>query len=79
MQEFELQPGDSLFAFTDGVTEAMGDTGDFGEAALMQGIATAGPQAANYIESIQSRMAIHVGSHYPHDDITMLCVVRTAS
>ena len=79
VQEFELQPGDSLFAFTDGVTDAMGDTGHFGEAALMQGIATAGPQAANYIESIQSRMAIHVGNHHPHDDITMLCVVRAAS
>ena len=78
VQEYELQPGDSLFAFTDGVTEAMGDTGEFGEAALLHEVVTAGPQAANYLESIQSRMAIHVGSHYPYDDVTMLCVVRTA-
>ena len=78
VQEFELQPGDSLLAFTDGVTEAMGDAGEFGEAALLHEVVTAGPQATHYLESIQSRMAIHVGSHYPYDDVTMLCIVRTA-
>ncbi|MBT9466680.1 SpoIIE family protein phosphatase [Hydrogenophaga sp.] len=78
VQAFDLQPGDGLFAFTDGVTEAVGDTGEFGEAALLHEIAAAGPQALSYLASIQSRMAMHVGSHNPHDDVTMLCVVRAA-
>ena len=78
VQEIDLQPGDSLFAFTDGVTEAVGDSGDFGEAALLQVIATAGPEAARYLESVQTRLALHVGSRQAHDDVTMLCVVRAA-
>ena len=78
VQEINLHPGDSLFAFTDGVTEAVGDTGDFGEAALLQLIATAGPQAASYLATVQTGLAIHVGSRFAHDDVTMLCVIRAA-
>jgi serine phosphatase RsbU (regulator of sigma subunit) len=79
VQEIDLLPGDSLFAFTDGVTEAVGDTGGFGEAELLRLIATAGPGAAGHVESVQEQLASHVGSRQPHDDVTMLCVVRAAA
>jgi sigma-B regulation protein RsbU (phosphoserine phosphatase) len=77
VDHLELEPGDSLFAYTDGVTEAVGDAGGFGEAALLRVIAGAGPTSSDYLAIVQSQLSIHVGSHQPHDDVTMLCVVHT--
>jgi serine phosphatase RsbU (regulator of sigma subunit) len=75
-----LEPGDCLVAFTDGVTDAMGESGAFGEPALLDLIAASAPrQALGVLERIQSRLALHVGSASAHDDITLLCVVRAAA
>ena len=79
VQATRLAPGDSLFAFTDGVTEAVGATGPFGEAALLALIAADSAQASGVLTSVQARLASHVGDFDQHDDVTMLCVMRAAT
>jgi sigma-B regulation protein RsbU (phosphoserine phosphatase) len=80
VQATSLLPGDSLLAFTDGATDAMGDSGAFGEDALMEAVAhDAARPAAEVVDGIHARLVTHVGSHTPHDDITLLCVVRAAA
>ena len=71
-----LAPGEGLLAFTDGVTEAMGDEGPFGEARTQQLLAahTGGAQAL--VTQLESQLAAHAGQHAPHDDITVLCLWR---
>ncbi|WP_326539452.1 PP2C family protein-serine/threonine phosphatase [Pseudorhodoferax sp.] len=74
-----LAPGDCLLAFTDGVTDALGPSGSFGEAALLEAIAAqVPPGAAGVLDSIHARLARHVGDASPQDDITLLCAVRQA-
>ena len=80
VQTAMLAPGESLLAFTDGVTEAIGDAGPFGEAALLDVVVAADHlPASDLLAAVHERLAAHVGAHDQHDDITMLCVVRAAS
>ena len=75
-QAIALAPGDSLFAFTDGVTEAVGESGPLGETALLQVIAAGSEQAVAMLTAVHARLAVHVGDFDQYDDITMLCVMR---
>lgn len=76
VQTNTLGPGDSLFVYTDGATEAAGQTGPFGETALQQVIATGSEKASEMLATVHARLAAHVGSFDQYDDITMLYVVR---
>lgn len=76
VQSIVLEPGDSLFAFTDGVSDAVGESGPFGETALLQLIVAGAGQAADLLAAVQARLSAHVGSFDQYDDITMLCVMR---
>ncbi|MEJ7928711.1 SpoIIE family protein phosphatase [Ramlibacter sp. AN1015] len=71
-----LEPGDCLFGYTDGLTEAPGDGGAFGEAALVRAIDASGPPAGALLATVQARLAEHVCGADAHDDVTMLCVIR---
>ena len=70
----QLQPGDLLFIFTDGVIEAANDRGtEYGEERLVPCIQNAPPERAS--ESLKRVMAdvnAFVGSARQHDDITCL-------
>lgn len=77
VQSCELAVGDGLFVFTDGVTEAMGETGLFAEAGLLQGIAAGSGNASLTLAAVHERLALHVGNFEQYDDITMLCVTRS--
>ena len=76
----QLQPGDLLVIFTDGVVEAVNDAGgEYGEPRLISCIQNAPPEAAN--ETLQRIMAdvnSFVGYARQHDDITCL-VLRVAA
>ncbi|MEJ7685928.1 MAG: SpoIIE family protein phosphatase [Variovorax sp.] len=66
IETISLEPGDSLVAFTDSVTDAIGESGAFGEAALLHLIAADAPQdALGVLEGIHARLAQHVGSSSP--------------
>ena len=77
----QLQPGDLLFIFTDGVVEAINDSGEeFGEARLLPCIQNA-PAAKASDETLKRVMAdvnAFVGSARQHDDITCLVLRVTA-
>ena len=70
----QLHPGDLLFIFTDGLIEAIDDSGrEFGEARLLPLIAAA-PQepAAATLQRVMTEINTHVGLARQHDDITCM-------
>lgn len=75
--EERLAPGEVLFAYTDGLTEAKGTAGDFlGEQALLELIAAPRASAAELIAFVEAGVAEHVAGAANHDDLTALAVRR---
>jgi sigma-B regulation protein RsbU (phosphoserine phosphatase) len=76
----QLQPGDLLFVFTDGVIEAVNETGEeFGEARLVPSVQAAPPEsAAEVLQRVSAEVNTFVGYARQHDDITYL-VFRVVS
>jgi len=77
-KEFTLQmeKGDMVFLYTDGVTEAMDKDGNqYGEARLEKHLDSNASSSANtIIHSVYTALAEHAGSAPQSDDITMLAV-----
>ncbi|MCW7754256.1 SpoIIE family protein phosphatase [Desulfobotulus sp. H1] len=77
--ETALHPGDTLFLYTDGITEAM-DTEqrlytDPRLLNLLDRLQGFSPEAI--LKEIDADVALHVGEAEPSDDITMLCLRYT--
>lgn len=73
----KLAPGEALYAYTDGVTEARDPSGRFFTEARM--LALLGPPAASaagLLAAIRAGLDAHVAGGEPHDDVTMLAVRR---
>ena len=73
--ELSLAPGDVLFLYTDGVTEAA-DHEDalYGEERLRDTLSQAGKDPADICREVHSDVAAFVNGAEQSDDITMLCV-----
>jgi sigma-B regulation protein RsbU (phosphoserine phosphatase) len=74
-----LAPGESIYVFTDGVTEAADQQGElFAEARLEAVLRAAGgcSTAAEIVTSVAEAVHGFVGNALPSDDITMLAVRR---
>ncbi|WP_179953162.1 SpoIIE family protein phosphatase [Desulfobotulus mexicanus] len=74
--EIQLEPDDTLFVYTDGVTEAM-DTEQvlYSDPRLIRTLTGLQGQSPKYIlEIVENDVAAHVGTAEPSDDITMLCL-----
>ena len=71
-----LQPGNSLFLYTDGVTEARDEAKEFfGEQRLQEILsATAGQEAGKQTETVLEKLFAFVGDANQSDDITMLAL-----
>jgi sigma-B regulation protein RsbU (phosphoserine phosphatase) len=73
-----LHPGDVLYLFTDGFTDAMnGQNEIFGLDRLVQTIGRdelGGLQAKKQIEVVSREIQRHVGAAPQHDDMTMVVV-----
>lgn len=74
-----LEKGDILFAYTDGVTEAMNSDKElFGEETLKETFiqSTSRPDASpsSIIDTVKDAVAAHAGEAPQSDDITMLCL-----
>jgi phosphoserine phosphatase RsbU/P len=79
VQRVGLEPGDVLFAFTDGVTEARASDGSFfTEARLLQLLEQPAPSAAALLNRIDESLRSHSGSGTQFDDITMIAARRQA-
>jgi serine phosphatase RsbU (regulator of sigma subunit) len=73
-----LAPGETLFAFTDGVTEAKDDAGRFySEESLLASIAEGAPSASALLDQVEAAVSAHSAGAERSDDITMLAVRRT--
>lgn len=77
-QELTLAPGDKLFLYTDGVTEALNEADElYGEERLLHTLDAAGADKLNLQEIlnvVQKSLALHVGTAAQSDDITMLAL-----
>ena len=72
VNSLQLRPGDSLFLYTDGVTEAMNGAGElFGEARLEKALADSD---AEYVSRISRELDAFVNGAEQSDDITMLAL-----
>jgi hypothetical protein len=75
--EVQLEPDDSVFCYSDGVTEARNDLGEFfGEARVADYLARAAADELPPAETVR-RLVIRLYEHNPaplHDDATMLLV-----
>ena len=72
-----LEPGQTLLAFTDGVTEAKDPSGRLYSEEALLGLMTGGaPDAAALLDRIEKAVAAHSAGAERSDDITMLAVRR---
>jgi sigma-B regulation protein RsbU (phosphoserine phosphatase) len=77
-----LAPGESIYVFTDGVTEAANGDGEFFAEARLEAVLRAGAgcsTAAEIVKSVGEAVRGFVGTALPSDDITMLVVRRLDS
>jgi sigma-B regulation protein RsbU (phosphoserine phosphatase) len=77
-EKMKLEPGDTLFMFTDGVTEAMNTVfGEFGESRLEATLmGCSGKSCQEMIDAVSSDVKSFVGDAEQSDDITMLVLKR---
>jgi sigma-B regulation protein RsbU (phosphoserine phosphatase) len=78
-KEFEINPGDKLLLYSDGVSEAMSVKGEqFGMEAIKQVLAdNLKADPAVVVEKLVEALDRHAaGREYPHDDITIVCIGR---
>ncbi|MCQ3974552.1 MAG: hypothetical protein DPW09_14010 [Anaerolineae bacterium] len=77
IQQVYLEPGDTLYAFTDGVIDAQNSAGEmFGRENLRSLLAQPVASAAALLDLIETTLNIHVAGANQYDDITMLAVQR---
>lgn len=75
--EVEIDPGDTLILYSDGVTEACNEEGqEFGKERILQTLATVRNQAASEIceQMCRDLAAFSAGARSPQDDRTLLVV-----
>ena len=74
--EFEMQPGDSLFVYTDGVTEATNAKNELYGTERMLGALNNNPDAdpQELLQNVQNGINQFVGNAPQFDDITMMCL-----
>ncbi len=78
--EARLEPGDTLFAFTDGVTEARNPAGDlFGRERLLDMLGEPDCEVGSLLDRIARAVQQHGGGSEQSDDITMLAVRRVST
>lgn len=72
-----LEPGDSLFLYTDGISEAMNPKGEpFGDERLMTTCAALPHTSAKaMIGQVEQRVSAFVDGATQHDDMTMLSLL----
>ena len=76
----QLDPGDTFFAYTDGVTEAMNPQEEFfGHERLREAISRESCSSQDFIAGIESRLRQYISHATQFDDITLLAVRRDNS
>jgi serine phosphatase RsbU (regulator of sigma subunit) len=72
-----LAPGETLFAFTDGVTDARDQSGRFfSEERLLELLSNGAPSAKALLDTVENAVASYSAGSERSDDVTMLAVRR---
>ena len=74
MRTAQLQPGDSLLGFTDGVTEAIGSGGPVGSDLLRHALAQHSGPATGLIGAVRLQFESPLDQVVINDDITLLAL-----
>ncbi len=75
--QVRLQPGDTLFAFTDGVTDAQDPDGEmFGRDRLAEALQTPAVDSGSMVDNILRTITGHIAGAEPFDDLTLVAVCR---
>jgi serine phosphatase RsbU (regulator of sigma subunit) len=75
-----LEPGDCLFAFTDGLVEARSPSGEaFGAERLRNALRANGTDAVTLVRGVMEALDTFTGQADPHDDVTVLAAARVAN
>ncbi|MEZ5729051.1 MAG: SpoIIE family protein phosphatase [Burkholderiaceae bacterium] len=73
-RDLQLNVGDRLLVFTDGLPEALNEHGTaFGEEKLLAALASEGSPRA-VLATLNNALVAHVDGYPAHDDVTMLCL-----
>jgi len=79
LQSVQLEPGDLLLVYSDGVTDAQRPDGEaFGSGRLEASLAAAPPGAEAVVEHLQGELMRFAAEAEPYDDMTFLVVAREA-
>lgn len=79
IQQTELAPGDTLLAFTDGITEARNRAGHFfGEERLVAAVTQPAPTLTAVLTRLDQARQAFIGTAEQSDDVTLLAVQRHA-
>jgi sigma-B regulation protein RsbU (phosphoserine phosphatase) len=78
-QELQVQPGDTLTLYTDGVIDATSPAGeDFGLPRFLRTVTDSAPNGAEAVSrAVDGALEDHVGAREPFDDVTLLVMCRT--
>ena len=77
IEQVQIEPGETLIGYTDGVIEAIGPYGDFFSRERLLNILKDSPcSAKSLVENIRTNLLAHIQNAPPSDDITMLAVQR---
>ncbi len=77
IRQLQIDVGDILIGYTDGVIEALAPNGEFFTRKRLLSILKQQPTTAlDLVERIKANLTTHVHSAPPSDDITMLAVLR---
>ncbi|SKA76097.1 Serine phosphatase RsbU, regulator of sigma subunit [Prosthecobacter debontii] len=79
-KSFQMEPGDCLLLYTDGVNEALDAKGlEFGEERIHTNIATLAPQGPQaLVDGIVADVDKFLGGKRSHDDITLIALQKKA-
>jgi serine phosphatase RsbU (regulator of sigma subunit) len=73
MMECELEAGDLIVAYSDGVVEAQSPTGDFfGEERLAGALASSPSDPQQAVNHLLGEIGAFTCGHKPYDDVTLL-------
>lgn len=74
--DLKLDPGDKIFVYTDGVTEATADGGElFGTERMIKALnSCADGRPEDILQGVRSAVDVFVGDAEQFDDLTMMCL-----
>jgi len=77
IQQVQIEPGDILIGYTDGVTEALSADGRFfSKKQLLSVLEQPADSGSDLVKRIKTKVLNHIQNAAPSDDITMLAVQR---